>query len=389
MKSLILLAILAIVLAASSSSSQVSARQGQVRHADELAYQAVDLPKLNVDYSSLTVSGLSAGGAMAIQIHVAYSSLFTGVGVFAGIPFNCADGQMELALTECMDALPTAPSASFSISSAKSFASQGLIDDPSNLKNQRVYLYSGALDFTVHRKVMNAVADMYVEWAGADQIEYVTNITSGHTMPTDFSNGWFSTCGATSSPYISDCSYDGAGNMLQHLFKDTLAPRKSMDLSGKFFQFYQAPFMPSGASPSTISMGDYGYLYVPQQCLNATSPCKLHVVLHGCEQAISNIGLLYVNATGYNPWADANDMIMMYPQAVSSMMSNPNACWDWWGYNSNPSTYDTKQGYQLNAIKEMIYALGGKTSTPISFNRVDYPSMSPASSRSQSRTASQ
>ena len=45
----------------------------------------------NVDPSSVSVSGLSAGGFMAAQLGVAYSDVFKiGFGVFAGGPFDCA-----------------------------------------------------------------------------------------------------------------------------------------------------------------------------------------------------------------------------------------------------------------------------------------------------------
>ena len=38
---------------------------------------------LNIDPDSVSVSGISAGGSMAQQYHVAYSSEVVGVGVFA------------------------------------------------------------------------------------------------------------------------------------------------------------------------------------------------------------------------------------------------------------------------------------------------------------------
>jgi poly(3-hydroxybutyrate) depolymerase len=38
----------------------------------------------NVDKSKITVSGISSGAAMANQLHVAYSSVFSGVGIVAG-----------------------------------------------------------------------------------------------------------------------------------------------------------------------------------------------------------------------------------------------------------------------------------------------------------------
>ena len=37
-----------------------------------------------MDRSKISVSGISSGGAMATQMHVAYSSIFMGVGVIAG-----------------------------------------------------------------------------------------------------------------------------------------------------------------------------------------------------------------------------------------------------------------------------------------------------------------
>ncbi len=38
----------------------------------------------NVDPDSITVSGLSSGGAMAMQFHIAFSSYVKGSGVLAG-----------------------------------------------------------------------------------------------------------------------------------------------------------------------------------------------------------------------------------------------------------------------------------------------------------------
>lgn len=37
-----------------------------------------------MDASQVTVSGLSAGGAMATQFHIAFSNEISGAGIFAG-----------------------------------------------------------------------------------------------------------------------------------------------------------------------------------------------------------------------------------------------------------------------------------------------------------------
>jgi len=48
------------------------------------------LPQLCVFTKNITVSGISSGADFVVQFSVAYSSMITGVGVFAGEPFSCA-----------------------------------------------------------------------------------------------------------------------------------------------------------------------------------------------------------------------------------------------------------------------------------------------------------
>lgn len=55
---------------------------------------AATLKAYSVDAESVSVSGLSAGGFMSVQLGVAYSDTFkTGFGVFAGGPYDCARDQ--------------------------------------------------------------------------------------------------------------------------------------------------------------------------------------------------------------------------------------------------------------------------------------------------------
>ncbi|MBV8634672.1 MAG: fibronectin type III domain-containing protein, partial [Burkholderiaceae bacterium] len=74
------------------------------------------------------------------------------------------------------------------------------------------------------------------------------------------------------------------------------------------------------------------------------------------------IGSEFVNNTGYNRWADTNNIIILYPQAIADntthstpgngSLSNGNGCWDWIGwYGSN---YDEKPGVQMTAIVKMV-----------------------------------
>ena len=50
----------------------------------------------------ITVSGVSAGGYMAVQAHVAFADKIGGAGVVAAGPYHCARGDVQVALANCM-----------------------------------------------------------------------------------------------------------------------------------------------------------------------------------------------------------------------------------------------------------------------------------------------
>jgi len=72
--------------------------------------------------------------------------------------------------------------------------------------------------------------------------------------------------------------------------------------------------------------------------------------------------MAYVQNTGFNKWADTNNIVVVYPQAIN-ISGNPNGCWDWWGYlTGTANTYDTKTGPQMAALQKLIDWAGGKYS---------------------------
>jgi len=79
----------ALYLALALVSGAVSAR----------AQSAAALASYNVDRAGVSVSGLSSGGFFALQLGVSFSSVFKGVGIFAGGTYDCA-GQSNY--TACM-----------------------------------------------------------------------------------------------------------------------------------------------------------------------------------------------------------------------------------------------------------------------------------------------
>jgi len=310
--------------------------------------QAAPLPALVLDGAQTTVSGLSSGGFMAVQMHVAYSASFAkGAGIVAGGPFYCAEGSIVNATGRCMAHGSSIPVASL-ISTTKSWASSGLVDPVANLANSKVYLFSGTSDNTVVQAVMNDLQTYYQGFVPAGNIVYRNNVAAGHAMITDDFGG---ACGTTASPYIDDCNLDLAGAMLAQLY-GTLNARNDGTLGGTFTEFDQTAFV------SGHGMATTGWVYVPQDCA-AGSACRLHVVFHGCKQNTATVGDVYVRNTGYNRWADTNRIVVLYPQTSNAAT---NGCWDWWGYDS--ANYAKKSGPQMAAVKAMVDRL--KSGAPAS-----------------------
>jgi len=53
---------------------------------------------------------------------------------------------------------------------------------------------------------------------------------------------------------------------------------------------------------------------------------------------------------------------VLFPQIEPSYVPlNPNGCWDWWGYEGDD--YALRAGAQIAAVRAMIDALRGETTT--------------------------
>ncbi|ARV61053.1 hypothetical protein BZZ01_22695 [Nostocales cyanobacterium HT-58-2] len=316
--------------------------------------RAQELPSLNIDGNNITVSGLSSGGFMAVQMHLAFSNRIQGVGVVAGGPFYCAVDNLTRALTICMRPNPIAgpmgvPNGRILAGMAQSFSNQGKTDPISNLRDDSVYLFSGVMDETVYTPVVDATKTFYKALGIPNRkIKYIKNIPAGHGFITP---DWGEECSLSHSPFINDCDYDQAGDILRHLLGKLNPPASS--LTGQFVEFNQDKFV---HNPNAHGMAKKGYVYVPQACANG-EPCRLHIALHGCKQSYEAISNEYYTHTGYNQWADSNNIVVLYPQAHRMRLKNPNGCWDWWGYTNDE--YAFKTGIQTSAIMKMVDKLSG------------------------------
>ena len=312
------------------------------------AQAAAPLPALVIDATKTTVSGLSSGAFMAVQIHVAYSATFhTGAGIVAGGPYDCAQDSLVTATGPCMTHSSSTQVPTL-VATTNSWAGAGSIDPVANLAGSKVYLYSGTQDQTVVQAVMNDLKTYYTSFVPAANIVYKNTLGSGHAMITDDFGG---SCGTTATPYVNDCNFDLAGAILQQLY-GTLNARNAGALSGNFVQFDQTAFVSGHGMAST------GWLYVPAACA-AGETCRIHVALHGCLQNAGDVGEQFVRDTGYNRWADTNHLVVLYPETGTATAANPNSCWDWWGYDS--ANYARKSGPQMAAIKAMVDHLASGT----------------------------
>ena len=320
------------------------------------ALAADPLPALAAD-AGVTASGISSGGFMAVQLNVAHSRTVKGVGVIAGGPYYCAQGSLWAALNNCTTPTGWAPLPPVELlkTDAEVLARGGLVDPVASLATARVWLFSGTHDRVVEPPVVDATRRFYALFKPpAENLVLVADKPAGHGMITADAGV---ACDITASPYINDCGYDAAGELLGHLL-GPLDPPAAKE-AGRIVRFDQRPF--AGGDAFAVGMGDSGYLYLPKACEAGT--CRIHVALHGCRMSVEQIGERFVREAGYNRWADTNRLVVLYPQTTPrngpgfrdwrwSYVFNPRGCWDWWGYTG--LQYANKTGPQIRAIKAMI-----------------------------------
>jgi poly(3-hydroxybutyrate) depolymerase len=315
-----------------------------------------NLPALKINSQHVYVAGISSGAAVAIQMDVAYSKVFKGAAIYAGIPYDCAQDSLETALTTCEQDTPAIDVSTLE-SATTTLAKSGGIDPTRNLKNQPIYLWSGMLDSIVAQGSMNNV-DSYYKFFGANVFKYDNDFPAEHGWESPYGPNL---CQQLGSPYVIVCDqnsdpYDSEQVFLSKWF-GKLKPKNNGTLTGTLSTFNQDPYVPGG-SASAISMDTTGYLFTPAACTSKHS-CGLILALHGCEQSANAVGTAYVDDAGLNQWADTNQIVVMYPQAIPSTPNNGEGCWDWWGYTN--SSYAQKTGPQMQTLFNMVKQVAGKS----------------------------
>lgn len=298
-------------------------------------------------FGKVTVSGFSSGGNFASQMHLAHSSWIEGAAIMAAGPYYCARGSSLDALFRCSSSIWGTPKIETLVEAAQALARAGALDPIENLKDDSVYVFLGRNDRVIKPDVFHLSQEFYLR-LGVTRMLVEYTVPSGHGFPT---RGEGNPCETLARPpFVSKCGRDIAGDILAVLYGDlrpaVAAPKE------RYFKIQQL----KSPEAEEISLAPHAIAYVPRACEAALERCHLHVAFHGCEQTIPEVGDAYYRKTGFNGWAEANDIVVVYPQStVNKRLVNPYGCWDWWGYTGD--RYHTKQGPQIKAITQMLQKL--------------------------------
>ncbi len=285
------------------------------------------------------------------------------------------DAYVQGALYICMNPLTpqTGPSAEKLAALARATAQAGEIDDVANLKDDRVYIFTGSADQVVYSDVVARTRRFYeLLGVASKSIHYDDTVAAGHSIITD--NPEDSPLHANQPPYINRGGFMQSHDILRHIHGPLKPPADKP--AGRLVRFDQTEFF---GGESRASMSEFGYAYIPRAVEEGAS-ARVHIALHGCKQGYNYVnyvngrpdtdnqppyGNRYFTTTGYNELADTNNIVVVYPQAQGSDgdgTQNPDGCWDWWGYTSlDPQRpdYYSREAIQIKAIHGMLERLGG------------------------------
>lgn len=329
-----------------------------------------------------SISGLSSGAFMTVQLHIAHSASFIGAGVIAGgpyraaqtfraaptVPMSCILNSLYVAMTPLTQA--TAPDVTKLLAQVRATED---IDDLAHIRDARMYIFTGLCDQVVNQYAVRSTKAFYEGLGVApENLMFVDDVKAGHSIIT--MNPEDSPLDANRPPYINRGDFIQSHQILDHLYGG-LGPvhPAAQKAQGHLMRFEQAEFTQVGHDRAC--MAEFGYVYVPSTVTPERPARGVHIALHGCKQGYAYVdfvngkadirnqppyGQRYMRTTGYLEWAEANNLIVLFPQADggdSNRVQNPDGCWDWWGYSAedldNPDYY-TKNAVQIRAIHGML-----------------------------------
>ena len=159
---------------------------------------------------------------------------------------------------------------------------------------------------------------------------------------------------------VNNCGYDLTGAMLRSFFGTTVRPRTKAPLSSGLWWVEQWKYLPAAAGdPRNSTMLRWAPVYVPRACASRLDECRVHVNYHGCTSNPRSSSmadwyerLLWLRNIDLNEYAEANELIVVYPQAAGSEDIGE-GCFNWASYEDDP-LFDTKHGVELNTVVALV-----------------------------------
>lgn len=338
-----------------------------------------------ISQHNITVSGQSAGASQAIQHLFAFSASVEGAAILAGSPYGCGNLPLKR-MDECYGYAPYGYGDPDGMESQKQMVAYvrqhykaGRIDDPANLWETPVLLFSGANDYEVYTKVMRSVKTQLSAFVSPKKIKAVFDTKAGHVWSVDHGHCG---CGVCHYGYgdnygygygadavhgkqhgkhccdVNNCEYDLSGDMLK-MFYGPLKPR--VKAQPRLHWVQQEPYVPRPANATTAEkdaavkhslVARWAILYVPEACKGRVHACRVHVNYHGCQANRWQDRLIWVKNININEYAEANDIIVVYPQEKGDKMTGK-GCWNWIS-KKDDRNFDTKQSKQLRMVMNMV-----------------------------------
>ncbi|MCE8026060.1 PHB depolymerase family esterase [Billgrantia aerodenitrificans] len=322
----------------------------------QAAERLPELPRLGIEPEGVSVIGVSSGGYMATQLAVAWPERFTGVAVLAAGPWSCAQGGLGQALGQCMATRRGPPGLTALDVRLRDYQARGLVGEAEALAELRAFVWHGDEDGVVDPTLGAALAEQLSGWLASpnEQLRVVRSPGVGHGWPVQADEqvppSQLAQCRLGGGTHMLACDLDIAGEALSWLHGTLTPPQQGTD--SELLRFDQAPFAARG-------LGKAGYVLIPEGC--EAGGCELTIALHGCGMTEEQIDRAFVEHSGLNEWAEANQRVVLYPQATTSL-ANPQGCWDWWGFTESTwqldPLHDTREGVQVKALMSMLERLG-------------------------------
>jgi hypothetical protein len=325
--------------------------------------QRTTLGNWRIRRDTITLSGFSSGGTFAQQMQFSYSSMFTGIAVFSHTYYRCGPGNGNADWYDDVCTLQGEGNYSTqvynpknAIADIKRYFDDGLIENPKNLRNTKLYVFTGLSNNFFTPEMSLNILKIY-EPLIRNPLNIQTRVMDAELLLPSDSYGKGCTERETENGFlIGNCGLSGAWESLRFLLGPSIRKPGKVKL-GPLQTFSQREFFVQ----EEHHMDDEGFVYVPQACRSTGKgrprpACHLHFYFHGCQSSRGFVGAGHVLNSGFLEVAEANNIVVVFPQNMNGTR-NIYGCWDTFGLTGKD--YATRKGPQVQVVRNMLSRILG------------------------------